>query len=129
VLGVNIFLPGFWFGFFSILCNLGVFYVYTRTLIQGDTQALAIELSAAPPIWTKETGLSPQFCEKFALTEREQQITEEMMRGKPNREIAECLFISLKTVETHLSSIYRKTGAPSRFALYGLIKGGDAVSG
>jgi DNA-binding CsgD family transcriptional regulator len=121
--GINIYGPGFCFGFFSILCNLGVFWVHTRNLALQSAQALAIEVSGAEPVWTAEGGLSAAFCEKYGLTAREKNIVEELMKGKTNKEIVGSLCISLKTVETYLSNLYRKTGVSNRFALYTLIKG------
>jgi DNA-binding CsgD family transcriptional regulator len=34
--------------------------------------------------------------------------------GSTNREIAEQLFVSIKTVETHLAAVYRKLGISRR---------------
>lgn len=48
------------------------------------------------------------------LSRREQQVFRLLLKGMPNKEIASLLEISSKTVEEHLSSIYRKTGANSR---------------
>ncbi|MBJ7470056.1 MAG: helix-turn-helix transcriptional regulator, partial [Solirubrobacteraceae bacterium] len=48
------------------------------------------------------------------LTARQQEIAELAAAGRTNREIAEALFLSLKTVETHLSSVYVKLGVSSR---------------
>ncbi|GHV45381.1 hypothetical protein AGMMS49546_31030 [Spirochaetia bacterium] len=120
--GINVYLPIFLFALFCIFCNLGVFYVHTRTLIQSSAQTLAIRVSGAPPLWTPEAGLSPQFCTEFDLTDREKQAVEKLIQGKSNKEIGESLFVSTKTVEAHLRNIYRKTGAPNRFALFALIK-------
>ncbi|GHV60971.1 hypothetical protein AGMMS49587_03880 [Spirochaetia bacterium] len=120
--GINIYLPGFLFAIFSIFCNLGVFYVYTRALIQSGAQTLAIKVSGAPPVWTPEAGLSPQFCAEFSLSNREKQMAEELLQGKSYKEIAAGLFVSPKTVETHLRNIYRKTGAPNHSALSALVK-------
>ncbi|GHV65471.1 hypothetical protein AGMMS49587_19760 [Spirochaetia bacterium] len=120
--GINIYLPGFLFAIFSIFCNLGVFYVYTRALIQSGAQTLAIKVSGAPPLWIPEAGLSPQFCAEFSLSDREKQVAEELLRGKSYKEIAAGRFVSPKTVEFHLRNIYRKTGAPNRSALSALVK-------
>jgi len=46
-----------------------------------------------------------------------------MMKGKSNKGIAGTLFISIRTVGMYLQNVYKKTGAPNRFALYSLIKG------
>jgi DNA-binding NarL/FixJ family response regulator len=37
--------------------------------------------------------------------------------GQTNREIAQALFITSKTVETHLSQVYRKLGIQARSQL------------
>ena len=37
--------------------------------------------------------------------------------GQTNREVAQALFVSPKTVEVHLSSVYRKLGISSRAQL------------
>ncbi|MFF7636468.1 LuxR C-terminal-related transcriptional regulator [Kitasatospora sp. NPDC008050] len=51
------------------------------------------------------------------LSEREREIVRMVRLGLPNREIASGLFVSAKTVEAHLTRIFRKTGVRSRTAL------------
>jgi DNA-binding NarL/FixJ family response regulator len=41
--------------------------------------------------------------------------------GMGNRAIAQALFVTVKTVEVHLGSAYRKFGVPSRTALAGAL--------
>jgi len=121
--GINIYGPGFCFALFCILLNLGVLYLYIRQLIITDAQHMVIAVSDAEPIWKPETGLSDNFCRHYQLTDREKDIVEVMMKGKSNKEIADTLFISIRTVGAYLQNVYKKTGAPNRFALYSLIKG------
>ena len=45
---------------------------------------------------------------------REQQVLALLERGLPDRQIAEELSISVKTVEKHVGAILRKTGAQNR---------------
>jgi ATP/maltotriose-dependent transcriptional regulator MalT len=52
-----------------------------------------------------------------SLTPRERQVAELAARGLSNREIAETLVVTLKTVEFHLKHTYRKLGVESRRAL------------
>ena len=52
-----------------------------------------------------------------SLTERELQLTMLVVDRKTNPEIANELFLSPKTVETHLRNIFRKVGVPSRVEL------------
>jgi DNA-binding CsgD family transcriptional regulator len=48
------------------------------------------------------------------LTERERQVATLIAQGKSNREIAETLVISYRTVETHIANIMFKLGCASR---------------
>lgn len=50
----------------------------------------------------------------FGLSEREKDVIEKVFEGLSNQEIADSLFISIKTVETHLGNIYRKAGVKNR---------------
>jgi len=49
-----------------------------------------------------------------ALTPRERQVAELAAQGMSNREIAEALFVTVKTVEWHLGHSYEKLGVSSR---------------
>ena len=49
-----------------------------------------------------------------ALTPREHQVASLAAQGRSNREIAEALFVTVKTVEWHLKHAYGKLGAESR---------------
>jgi DNA-binding CsgD family transcriptional regulator len=49
-----------------------------------------------------------------ALTPQERRITTLAAAGNSNREIAEALFLTRRTVETHLSNAYRKLGITTR---------------
>jgi DNA-binding CsgD family transcriptional regulator len=48
------------------------------------------------------------------LTPSEQRVVDLLARGLSNREIADQLFVSVYTVETHLSHAYAKLGVSSR---------------
>jgi DNA-binding CsgD family transcriptional regulator len=56
-----------------------------------------------------------------SLTERELQVALVVAQGATTREAAAALFLSAKTVEFHLSHIYRKVGVRSRTELAGLL--------
>ncbi|SCD41313.1 regulatory protein, luxR family [Streptomyces sp. di188] len=51
------------------------------------------------------------------LSAREAEIARLVRAGRSNREIAAALFVSEKTVEAHLTRVFRKTGVRSRTAL------------
>ncbi|HXJ62698.1 MAG TPA: helix-turn-helix transcriptional regulator, partial [Actinomycetota bacterium] len=51
------------------------------------------------------------------LTGSERRVAELVAQGMTNREVAEALFVSEHTVESHLSSVYRKLAVRSRTEL------------
>jgi DNA-binding CsgD family transcriptional regulator len=60
-----------------------------------------------------------------ALSAREQEVAALVAAGKRNREVAAALFLSEKTVESHLARIYDKLGVRSRAALATILAGDD----
>ena len=48
------------------------------------------------------------------LTVSERRVAELAAEGRSNPEIAQALFVTRKTVETHLGHIYHKLGVPGR---------------
>jgi DNA-binding NarL/FixJ family response regulator len=61
---------------------------------------------------TEEQELSPSLLEP--LTTRELEVLREVVQGLRNGEIAQRLGVSVKTIETHLTSLYGKLGVQSR---------------
>lgn len=57
------------------------------------------------------------------LTPQEEQVAHAVASGMTNREAAASLFVSAKTIETHLTRIYRKLGVRSRTELANVIGG------
>lgn len=55
--------------------------------------------------------------ELASLTTREQEVLRHIARGYTYKEVAEQLFISVKTVETHVSSVLRKLQLTNRHEL------------
>lgn len=51
---------------------------------------------------------------EFSLTAREQDILALLAEGRANRDIAQALFLSEKTVKAHLAAIFRKLGVTNR---------------
>ena len=95
---------------------------------EGDKLCEAIKAAAAGQV-----RLSPQVAARLmrevrapespeALTERETEVLRALARGLSNKEIAVALFITEKTVKTHVSNVLGKLGVPSRTraALYAL---------
>jgi len=57
------------------------------------------------------------------LTKREMDVAEMISQGKGNKNIADSLHISERTVKAHLTSIFRKLSVPDRLHLVLLLKG------
>lgn len=67
----------------------------------------------------------------YPLTPREQDVLSELTKGKSNREIAASLFVTEKTVKTHISNIFSKLSVQDRTqaALYAVKHGLTNPSG
>ena len=64
-----------------------------------------------------------------SLTPSERRVAEAATRGLSNQEIAGELFLSVKTVEMHLSRSYRKLGLRSRKELAAALEDAEPASG
>ncbi|MGH3251561.1 MAG: helix-turn-helix domain-containing protein, partial [Trebonia sp.] len=49
-----------------------------------------------------------------SLTPTERRVAELAASGLTNRQVAEALFVTVKTVETHLARVYQKLGIATR---------------
>lgn len=67
-------------------------------------------------------GAMEEIFARFRITRREQDIVRGILEGRSNAEIAAALFISEKTVETHVYNVYQKTGVKSRIQLLNLFR-------
>ncbi len=74
------------------------------------------------PISKTEKNLTEDFIKDFSITKREQEIIIALLDGKSNKELAETLFVSEKTIESHLANIYRKVGVKNRLELFSRLK-------
>ena len=75
-----------------------------------DTAAAELRLAGARP---RRIALSG----REALTVSERRVTDLAAQGMSNKQIAQALFVTLRTVEMHLSNSYRKLGIASRVQL------------
>ncbi len=82
-----------------------------RAVYRGDP-LLAPEAAAA--VMAAVSGRTPDLPELDRLTPREREVLAGLGRGLSNRALAEELFISEKTIKTHVSSILMKLGLTDR---------------
>jgi DNA-binding NarL/FixJ family response regulator len=85
-------------------------------------QALGLFQTLGAPLWAQRARddlarVGGAVLPSGELTPTEQRIAELVGEGKKNREVAEALLISVKTVEANLSRIFHKLGVRSRTEL------------
>lgn len=77
----------------------------------------ANRLRSALPDFESELGGDEEVIKgKLALTAREAEVLLWITRGKSNRDVAEILSLSPRTVNKHLEQIYAKLGVENRTA-------------
>src|SRR5699024_12038986 len=82
--------------------------VETEKLIKTIKNVMSGEKVIHPQAQSVMESVSskPHYTNK--LSKRESEVLTEMAKGKTNKEIAETLFVSEKTVKTHVSHIFAK---------------------
>jgi len=91
-----------------------VFFAALADFLAPDAATLATAATAGPSL--------------EVLSGREREVLDLVAAGRENREIAEALTLSVRTVERHLQTIYRKlglTGSAQRAAATALVLGAD----
>jgi DNA-binding CsgD family transcriptional regulator len=91
-----------------------------RHAVELATICGAVPLAARAETELLATGARPRrvaLSGLESLTPSERRVAEMAAEGPTNREIAQALFVTPKTVEVHLSSVYRKLGISSRSQL------------
>lgn len=77
---------------------------------------------------TGETARERNISTRYQLTPQELQIALLLSGGRTTREVASALFLSPKTVEYHLRSVYRKLGVGSRSELAAAMGASEAAA-
>jgi DNA-binding CsgD family transcriptional regulator len=101
-----------------------VFFAAMADFLAPDAAAAATGV----PVELPRLSGAPDPAALAQLTGREREVLDLVAAGRENREIAEALTLSVRTVERHLQTIYRKlglTGSAQRTAATALVLGAD----
>ncbi|HEY0773331.1 MAG TPA: LuxR C-terminal-related transcriptional regulator [Nocardioidaceae bacterium] len=103
----------------------------TEVRLARTCRELMRELGVTVPRRRGEPGVVPTQLRARGVTGREYEVLQLVAQRLSNAEIAERLFLSPRTVETHVSNLLAKTGATSRAGLgeAGLGEAGLGVTG
>jgi DNA-binding NarL/FixJ family response regulator len=86
------------------------------TGLANSCRGLLRRAGASVPRRRNETSVPPNL-RALGVTGREVEVLTLIAAGLPNQAIAERLFLSPRTVETHVANLLLKTGAASRHEL------------
>ncbi|MDP4147398.1 MAG: helix-turn-helix transcriptional regulator [Bacillota bacterium] len=77
------------------------------------------------PSFIDNNKLTSYFKQKYDITEKQSEVIELILEGVTYKQIAEKLFISPKTVDNHIQSIYKKLNVNSKMQLSHLIRSNE----
>jgi DNA-binding NarL/FixJ family response regulator len=92
-----------------------------RQLVQRENESYWSRIAHLIPNGQLKTVLEEKLCE------REREIVSYVVHGFANREIAHRLYISERTVSTHLVNIYDKLNVHSRAELTAVVRASDRI--
>jgi DNA-binding CsgD family transcriptional regulator/predicted small metal-binding protein len=92
-----------------------------RKLVQHENESYWSRISHLIPNGHLRTVLEEKLCD------REREIVSYLVHGFANRQIANRLYISERTVSTHLVNIYQKLNVHSRSELTALVRASDRI--
>lgn len=82
-----------------------------------DRSRSSFYMLCTTPAYYRDMQFHYNFCKDYQLTEREAQIAELIVKGMPNKAIADALYLSLSTVKVHIGNIYRKLQVHNRMGV------------
>jgi DNA-binding CsgD family transcriptional regulator len=103
-----------------------------REALDVAHRAGAVRLAAQAETELRATGARPRrvvLTGVDSLTASELRIAELASQGRTNREIAQTLFVTTRTVEGHLTSVFRKLQLDSRSELHAALVGCERLAG
>jgi DNA-binding CsgD family transcriptional regulator len=73
------------------------------------------------PAFLERGSVTDAFRSRFSITDRESDVVKALIEGLSNNQIAERLFLSPRTIESHLYNIFQKTNVKNRIQLVNLL--------
>jgi DNA-binding CsgD family transcriptional regulator len=101
-----------------VLTDSGTWVVLHAAALTGSRREPRVAVIVEP---AHPARIAPLLMSAYGLTEREQDITQLVLRGESTKQIADELVVSPHTVQEHLKSIFEKTGVHSRRDLVGKV--------
>ncbi|GAA1862560.1 hypothetical protein GCM10009836_48570 [Pseudonocardia ailaonensis] len=99
----------------------GFFFDRGQERLARDCRMLIGAAGAPPPRRRRGSAPVPPALRAFGVTEREHEVLALVAAGSTNREIADRLVLSVRTVEHHIASLLRRTGVRDRGQLAALV--------
>lgn len=87
------------------------------SIVTVDHEKTTFYLILASPSYYRNMTFDYESSRKYSLTERELQIAELIVKGTPNKLIADQLHLSMSTVKIHNSNIFRKLQVHNRMGV------------
>jgi DNA-binding CsgD family transcriptional regulator len=106
-----IYLKGFYSFFIWMSMGINLFWI---VFLNG---LAAVIIRTCRESFSEGAGADEDFIRKYNLTSREAGIVSQVINGKSNKEIAESIFLSIKTIKNHIYKIFQKTGVRNRLEL------------
>lgn len=105
----------------EVLFTNGGFIIVTTLFFRNMIQESRKDFKALEQLRISAKAEPEEFlanCDVYILTPREIEICKMVCEGEKNKSIADKLFISERTVTTHVQNIFKKTEVTSRLELY-----------
>lgn len=101
--------PSFSLLFTALFCGSWSLLMVRQFMARSDTELRPVTIHQG-------------FLSDYKISAREREVLEKVIQGKSNKKIADELFISTRTVETHIYKIYRKCGVSNKVELLRLLE-------
>jgi DNA-binding CsgD family transcriptional regulator len=109
-----LFIPPSWFPVIGLLFTALFSIIWSVLMIR--------ELVTHKDSSFRKVAVSDSFLSDYGISGREKEVLEKLIQGKSNKMIADELFISTRTVETHVYKIYRKCEVSNKVELIRILE-------